>query len=239
MQEKYGFVYIWRDRKYKKYYIGCHWGHEDDGYICSSNYMRSAYNRRPHDFKRRTLKRIATKKEAFFEEYRILQLIKQEELGNRYYNRSNFNYYNSESLGEMSAETRKIISQNSLKMWSDPVFKEKMKLLKANVSVETREKISKIHKGRPKSEETKLKMSLASKGKPKTPEHAIKCAIAALGRKPSESTKARKKISMMKYHDIRLNLPSVDVIKHLVEKTSISEVARLFNTNRQTIRNRL
>ena len=34
--EKYGFVYIWFDRKHKRYYIGCHWGHEDDGYVCSS-----------------------------------------------------------------------------------------------------------------------------------------------------------------------------------------------------------
>lgn len=30
-EEKYGFVYIWRDRKYNRYYIGCHWGREDDG----------------------------------------------------------------------------------------------------------------------------------------------------------------------------------------------------------------
>ena len=29
--EPYGFVYIWYDRKYKKYYIGSHWGYENDG----------------------------------------------------------------------------------------------------------------------------------------------------------------------------------------------------------------
>lgn len=37
---KYGFVYIWFDRKHHRFYIGCHWGHEEDGYICSSNWMR-------------------------------------------------------------------------------------------------------------------------------------------------------------------------------------------------------
>ena len=53
--EKYGFVYIWRDRKHKMFYIGCHWGTEDDGYVCSSNRMRNAYNRRPNDFKRKII----------------------------------------------------------------------------------------------------------------------------------------------------------------------------------------
>ena len=43
--EKYGFVYIWYDKKRKMYYIGSHWGTDDDGYICSSNRMRDAYRR--------------------------------------------------------------------------------------------------------------------------------------------------------------------------------------------------
>ena len=38
--EKYGFVYIWYDRKHKRYYIGCRWGTENDGYICSSSWMK-------------------------------------------------------------------------------------------------------------------------------------------------------------------------------------------------------
>ena len=48
MQEKYGFIYIWYDNFRKMYYIGRHWGTEDDGYICSSNRMRDAYRRRPN-----------------------------------------------------------------------------------------------------------------------------------------------------------------------------------------------
>ena len=32
--EKYGFVYLWYDRKRKMFYIGSHWTTETDGYIC-------------------------------------------------------------------------------------------------------------------------------------------------------------------------------------------------------------
>jgi len=56
-EEKYGFVYIWFDKKRRLYYIGSHWGTEDDGYICSSNRMRDAYRRRPLDFKRRIIEK--------------------------------------------------------------------------------------------------------------------------------------------------------------------------------------
>ena len=28
--EKHGFVYIWFDRKHRRFYIGSHWGTEDD-----------------------------------------------------------------------------------------------------------------------------------------------------------------------------------------------------------------
>lgn len=84
---EYGFVYIWYDRKRKMYYIGCHWGAEDDGYICSSNRMRDAYRRRPQDFKRKILKRINTNRNDMYEsEHRWFSFIKEEELGKKYYN---------------------------------------------------------------------------------------------------------------------------------------------------------
>ena len=82
--EKYGFVYIWYDRKRKMYYIGSHWGFEKDGYICSSNRMRNAYRKRPHDFKRRVIERIYTnRKELFLREDLWLKKIKKKEI---YYN---------------------------------------------------------------------------------------------------------------------------------------------------------
>ena len=85
--EKYGFVYIWFDRKHKRYYVGSHWGTEDDGYVCSSQWMRRARERRPEDFKRRIIKRGFTdKKSLLIEESRYLKMIKPEELKTRYYN---------------------------------------------------------------------------------------------------------------------------------------------------------
>lgn len=84
---KYGFVYIWYDRKHKRYYVGAHWGTEDDGYICSSPWMKQAFLKRPCDFKRRILTRIyTTRKDMFNEEARWQALIKDDELKVRYYN---------------------------------------------------------------------------------------------------------------------------------------------------------
>ena len=86
MREKYGFVYIWRDRKHKRYYVGCHWGAENDGYVSSSPWLMSAFKRRPNDFKRRILQRTNNRQETFLAEQKWLNLIKDEELKVRYYN---------------------------------------------------------------------------------------------------------------------------------------------------------
>jgi len=91
-KEKYGFVYLWLDRKHKRYYVGCHWGSIDDGYVCSSPWMIQAYRIRPQDFKRRILKtNILSRPELYEEEQRWLDLIKPNEIKPhndkpRYYN---------------------------------------------------------------------------------------------------------------------------------------------------------
>ncbi len=91
-QEKYGFVYIWYDRKHKRYYIGCHWGTENDGYICSSPWMKQAYRHRPKDFKRKILTtNILSRKETYEKEQQWLNLIKESEISP---NNSNPKYYN-------------------------------------------------------------------------------------------------------------------------------------------------
>ena len=80
-QEKYGFIYIWFDRKHKRYYVGSHWGFENDGYICSSNWMYNTYKRRKEDFKRRILKRVYTNRiDLLNEEQRWLNMIQDHEL---------------------------------------------------------------------------------------------------------------------------------------------------------------
>jgi len=88
--EKYGFVYIWFDSYRKMYYIGSHWGTENDGYICSSNRMRDAYRRRPNNFKRKIIARVySSEVNLLKKEYEYLFLIKEEELGVKYYNLTN------------------------------------------------------------------------------------------------------------------------------------------------------
>lgn len=96
MTEKYGFVYIWFDKKHRRFYIGSHWGTEIDGYLCSSRWMRRSYKRRPEDFKRRIIARVYTnRKDLLLEESRWLQLIPDAELGQRYYNLNNKAYDNA------------------------------------------------------------------------------------------------------------------------------------------------
>lgn len=144
---KYGFVYIWYDRKHKRYYIGAHWGAEDDGYICSSTWMKQAYTKRPADFKRRILVRIHTNRQDMFnEEARWQALIKDEELKKRYYN----------------------IRRHGDKHWSADEQKTltvKEKLKAADNTKGLRAHAAKI-KGTKRSEAFKQKISDTLKGKP-------------------------------------------------------------------------
>jgi hypothetical protein len=104
---KTGFVYVWYDRKHKRYYVGCHWGAEDDGYICSSSNMKAAYKRRPKDFKRKVLARgLEDKKKLLEEEHKWLSLIKPSELGIRYYNLHNHHFNHWSSIAYKSKTTK-------------------------------------------------------------------------------------------------------------------------------------
>lgn len=51
----YGFVYIWRDNLKNKYYIGSHLGPTTDSYVGSNKWLKAAFKKRPHTFKRRIL----------------------------------------------------------------------------------------------------------------------------------------------------------------------------------------
>ena len=85
--EKFGFVYLWWNKNLNRYYIGSHWGTENDGYLCSSAAMREAHRRHPEYFKRRIIKRIYTNREDLLkEEQKWIDLIPRESFGIKYYN---------------------------------------------------------------------------------------------------------------------------------------------------------
>lgn len=137
--EKYGFIYVWYDRKRKMYYIGSHWGKEDDGYICSSNRMRDAYRRRPQDFNRRVVSTNIPREKLLEEEHKWLEMIPDDKLGKRYYN------LRKHKWGHWSTD----INQNL-------TIREKIK--KTLSAPEVREKIGAPHRGKILSEETKEKI---------------------------------------------------------------------------------
>jgi len=117
--EKYGFVYIWYDRARKMFYIGSHWGTENDGYVCSSNWMRESYKRRREDFKRKTLMRIYSSRENLLaEEQYWLDMMKPEEMAiknSTSLKRMNVRYYNLCKTAKKSwhydPETRKTVGE--------------------------------------------------------------------------------------------------------------------------------
>lgn len=184
--EKYGFIYLWYDRKRRMFYVGSHWGIEDDGYICSSNRMRDAYRRRPHDFKRRILTKNIPREMLLEEEHKWLSMISNEELGKRYYNLRKHRW------GHWSTDENKRLTVGQ----------------KISASPNRNAKISKANKGRKISEETKKKLSI-SVSETMTEEHRAllskKCSgwqhtveakqkIAEAGRGRVYSEETRKKI---------------------------------------------
>jgi len=167
--EKYGFVYIWFDRKHKRYYIGCRWGNQNDGYICSSSNMKSAYKRRPEDFKRKILKtNISNKKELLEEEYKWLSLIKKDELGKKYYNLHNhhFNHwtanYDCRSIGQKISQSHK----NDLNWGSWSKGKK--------VSEETKQKLREANRKQFENEEQREMRRIKSKELWSDPEYLKK-----------------------------------------------------------------
>jgi hypothetical protein len=174
-----GFIYIWYDRKHKRYYVGSHWGSPDDGYICSSNWMRDAYHRRPEDFKRRVISHVITnRKKLFEEEQRYLQMIKVEEIGKRYYNlirRTDHHWLNNPDSAKSVAEK---ISKT---------------LTGRKLSEETKTKLSNINKGRTLSEDHKSKIGDAHRGKSISAEQRQVLSEINMGKKQSDTV--RKKMS--------------------------------------------
>lgn len=142
--EKYGFVYLWFDRKHQRFYIGSHWGTETDGYICSSKWMRDAYRYRSDDFRRKILTtNIGNRKLTLIEEHRWLSMIKKSELGSKYYNLQNHEF------GHWS-----VLPQNLMTVGE-----------KISASPLRNQRISDSHKGKRHTEQTKAKLRAINLGK--------------------------------------------------------------------------
>ena len=160
MNEKHGFVYIWRDRKHNRFYIGCHWGSEDDGYVCSSSWMKQAYKHRPEDFKRRILTSNITSKPLLFEmEQKWLDLIKNDEVGKRYYNLNTNCLYHWTTDQEKQLTVREKLSAAQKQNFEDPEYRARFMETRKNLPPQTEEtrnkkRLSMLGKnvGRPKTE---------------------------------------------------------------------------------------
>ena len=158
--EKYGFVYIWYDRKHKRFYIGSHWGTIEDGYICSSRWMHKAKRRRPDDFKRRIIEVVGSdRKELYIREQYWLSMIKDEEIRHKYYNLNKFVkdpwYQHPDkrlTIGQKISKSKKGKSPNN-----DP-----------QMLIERGKKISAKMSGRTFSAEHKEKLRQAKLGKKQT-----------------------------------------------------------------------
>lgn len=172
MSNKYGFVYIWYDRKHKRYYVGSHWGFEDDGYVCSSSWMKKAYKYRPQDFKRRILKRIySSKLDLHEEENRYLSMISSNEI--KPHNNTP-RYYN--------------LNLTVKNLWHK--YDDKVKTIGQKISASKKGKntgprdpsvgaaISAAKKGMKFSDEHKEKLSKAKLGKTLSSEHRAKISEA-------------------------------------------------------------
>lgn len=149
-EQRYGFVYIWRDKGKNRWYIGAHWGSEDDGYICSSTWMCNSYNRRPQDFKRRVVFRTLSKKDLWNKEYNFLCCIKQQNLGKKYYN---FTIQRNELKGNH------IVSDITKQRISDVLKGKKKNVVNKRITL---------------SEEHKERISVSHLGKKKTDDHVRK-----------------------------------------------------------------
>lgn len=209
--EKYGFIYIWYDKKRKMFYIGSHWGTENDGYICSSNRMRNVYKRRPQDFKRRIVAKNIPRELLLEEEHKWLSKISDIELGKRYYNlrkhkwghwsadenkrltigqkisaspNRNANISKANKGRKLSEETKQKLSKSV----SETMTEEHRRLLSEKCSgwhhtIESKQKIAEASKGRIYSEESRKKIGDAQRGKLVSAETREKLRLAVLGKK--------------------------------------------------------
>jgi hypothetical protein len=197
-----GFIYIWRDKGRTRYYIGFHWGNENDGYVCSSNWMKKSKEKRPDDFRRKIIEiNIENRKLLFERELYWLSMIKFEEIkpfntNPKYYN---LHIRNNEHWLKYPDQIKTIGQKISLKktgVSTGPCSPEKAaKISAATTGVkktytpETMQSLIKSRTSREVSEETRQKISESGMGKHKYWEG--KTMSEESNRKRSETSKGK------------------------------------------------
>ena len=202
-----GFIYIWKDLQENRFYVGSHLGGFDDGYVCSNKWMKAAYTRRPHTFKRRIIWILWSdfcspdmyKKELYAAEQRWLDLIPDDQLSisNNVLNGS-ARYYNMKKIAAGGNG-----HANKGKPKTKPVWNK-------GLTAETDNRIA--AGGR--------KVSNSLRGKKKSPEHREKLRLAE-----------RKKASLTRSYSRKQHLPrwrAIDPDGAIHQITSLDELAKKF-----------
>jgi hypothetical protein len=214
-----GFVYHWYDRAQNMHYFGSHWGSQDDGYVCSSKWMKDAYKRRPKDFIREILAVVTTSRaDLLRREQYWLDRISPKQLGKGVYNLKNKisgHWFVDEgklkTVGEKIGDgnrgqkrTSEVRAKMSAAQKGKPGHPQTPKT-RAQISVsnsgkthtaETRAAISIAKRGKPLSAAARANMSNSHLGKPLSPEHRKALSSALSGKKRS----AEARLSIMFGH---------------------------------------
>jgi hypothetical protein len=160
------------------YYVGSHWGEENDGYVCSSKWMLNSYRRRPSDFRRKIVLYVETKDTIREIEQKWLNLIHPNELGKKYYNLTrlagggNFAKCDESTKRKISASSKGVVNKGKIP-WNKGLTKEKdervnkyaNKLKGKERSIIHCLNLSKALKGKACPDELRIKLSNSNKGK--------------------------------------------------------------------------
>jgi hypothetical protein len=197
-KDYFGFIYLWMDYKRKRFYLGSHMGPVDSGYICSSSKMRKVYKRRPETFRRRIIYWHTTEdRQSLYDvETRWLSLIRDEELGKKYYNVVRVaKGFDPEYLKKHWADPekrakhiegmknswpdvrREVHSAMLRKRWECPEYQAKLSVAQQNRTMSEeglarkKQLASARQKGKKHDEATRQKMSDSAKARANTPEY--------------------------------------------------------------------
>lgn len=208
-----GFVYLWRDAKRRKFYLGSHWGSPDDGYISGSKRMYKAYRARPETFKRRIIAIVTTtRSDLHREEQRWLDMIADADLSARYYNVKKF----AVGADPVAASLRMKGNKHGAGKPCPPERRGRIAFAQIDkyIPPETRAKMSVAKRDKPMAEalyQALIPIWASKKDKKRPPEIGRKISAKKMGHDVSQETRA--KISKSKLAWFAAQPPKPPVLK--------------------------